>query len=465
MLHNQVTLRPGGKPFPSASSAGLLSLRCVKFNKMTYRSRLHVLSLAIVALATVVFFAACNKSEEKSADLTPKQPDGTPPTDSAPTTAVVPPSKVRRHLAQVAVVTAGAPSELVDDAWHEIADETRVSTDAHGEGVLKLSGCLDIYLFQASGLVKAPCPRSALKSRNILCALRGTSAIYNSCAEKVVIETASAEIELQGTWLSVTYLPERQASVIALFDGRAPVRPVLNSAERTLGEPSEVAAGQFWFSAPDGISQPVAGLAARQSHPLERFPAVIQELRLEPWIDRIRQRAKADKISFPELPSGPPDLVITALEITGDPVESAGGVELPVRVVVKNQGGSPAGIFKVSLEYAGSRGSLHAPFTVPGKQNASYPYTTEPLVAGGELIFEGRVRLPVVPQRRPSGGGIVGALEGLAAPALPAGRLKAIADSCAGDEIFTNFCRVQEKDERNNEKVIGLAPEGAGTAR
>lgn len=435
---------------------------------MTYRPRLNILSLGIVALGTVVFFSACSRSEEKPGDLTPKQPDSTPPADSAPKTAVVPPSKVRRHLARVAVVTAGAPSELVDDAWHEIAEETRVTTDAQGEGVLKLSGCLDIYLFQASGLVKAPCSRSALRSGNILCALRGTSAIYNSCAEKVVIETASAEIDLQGTWLSVTYLPERQASVIALFDGRAQVRPVLNSAERTLGEPSAVAAGQFWFSAPDGMSQPVTGLAARQSHPLERFPAVIQELKLEPWIDRIRQRAQADKISFPELPSGPPDLVITALEITGAPAESLGRVEVPVRVTVKNQGGGPAGIFKVSLEYIGASGVFRvAAFTVPGKQDAAHPYTTEPLVAGGELILDGRVRLPVTPQRRPPGGGIVGALERLAEPALPAGRLKAVVDSCSGDKILTNFCRVQESDERNNEKVIGLTPAsgGAGMAR
>jgi len=334
--------------------------------------------------------------------------------------------------------------------------------------VLELSGCLNIYLFQESGLVKAPCSRSALKGGNIFCFLRGFSGIYKRCAERVVLETPSAEIQLNGTWLSVTYLPERQASVIALFDGRAQVRPVLNSAERTLGEPSEVAAGQFWFSAPDGISQPVAGLAARQSHSLERFPAVIQELKLEPWIDRLRQRAQADKIPFPELPSGPPDLVITALEITGAPAESQGRLEVPVRVTVKNQGAGPAGIFKVSLEYIGASGaSVVAAFTVPGKQDATYPYTTDPLVAGGELIFEGKVRLPVAPQRRPSRGGIVGALEGLAAPVLPAGRLKAIVDSCAGDEIFTNFCRVQEKDERNNEKVIGLAPGsgGAGIAR
>lgn len=138
---------------------------------------------------------------------------------------------------------------------------------------------------------------------------------------------------------------------------------------------------------------------------------------------------------FPSPPSGP-DLVITAFEVTGvGGVDGDGNLRIPVRVVVGNQGGTAAAIFKVSVESTASNGTFLRPFTVPGQSSIWYPYTSGPLAAGAQVAFLGEVVLTF--------------WTGLHGETIT---LTAMADSCAADEFMPTYCRVDESDETNNDR-------------
>jgi len=133
-------------------------------------------------------------------------------------------------------------------------------------------------------------------------------------------------------------------------------------------------------------------------------------------------------------PTLPPDLVVTAVETGPATINPEGGVEVPIRVVVKNQGDAEADIFKVSTEYTGPSGTFLVPFTVPGQGDIWYPYSSAPLGPGSDVTFAGNVTFQ-------------SALQGQTIS------LKALADSCAGEEFVPDFCRVEESNEGNNESA------------
>lgn len=127
-----------------------------------------------------------------------------------------------------------------------------------------------------------------------------------------------------------------------------------------------------------------------------------------------------------------PDLVVPILNATGPAtINPQGEVEVPIQVTIRNQGGSPANIFKVSTEYTGPNGTFVVRFTVPGQGSIWYPYTRAPLATGSDIAFTGKVIFHPASQ-------------GLAIS------LRATADSCSGDEFMPGYCRVEEKDEGNN---------------
>jgi hypothetical protein len=128
-----------------------------------------------------------------------------------------------------------------------------------------------------------------------------------------------------------------------------------------------------------------------------------------------------------------PDLVVTSFQLAGPPVVANGAAEVPVRLVVKNQGNGAAPIFKVGVEYnrAGVGGPLAVAFDVPDQADNWRPATTAELAAGKSVTFNGRLKF------HPSAHRI-------------RVWLRASADSCAGDEFMPDFCRARESSERNN---------------
>ena len=130
----------------------------------------------------------------------------------------------------------------------------------------------------------------------------------------------------------------------------------------------------------------------------------------------------------------PPDLVITTLQTSGPATfVPDGGVEVPIRVIVRNQGGTAADTFKVATLYSIEDATNVIPFTVPGQDDRWYPFTDGPLAAGSEEAFDGVVTFFGMQGRVIS--------------------LWAEADSCAGDEVVFDYCRVEESDEDNNQST------------
>jgi hypothetical protein len=215
---------------------------------------------------------------------------------------VLPGAQVRRELAEVWAgpsLNGGGDLSLLDDGdWVALEADGWVVTDENGEGWIdfKVEGvdCLRIFVFHSSKLSKAPCPKSVYEGANVACHVEGTDAFHNTCASQVVIQTLSADIVPEGTWLSVTYLPDRSLTLVLILEGQTMIQPVLDLEARTLGAEVEVKAGQFLFTMPDDRLSQVGSLDPRQVHPLTELPTVLDDLGLRPWIYKIRSRAEQD---------------------------------------------------------------------------------------------------------------------------------------------------------------------------
>ncbi|HBY96353.1 MAG TPA: hypothetical protein DEP84_20830 [Chloroflexi bacterium] len=268
-------------------------------------------------------------------------------------------AQIRRNLSNV-YAGEGSPDSLPllsDDDWHELRDMSLITTDADGEGWLQINQCMLVYIFQNSGLVKAACPKSDLASGNVTCALEGTSAYNNDCSDKIVIQTLSAEVVLEGTWISITYLPEQQVTILSVFEGHATARPVRNAELRTMGEAIEIPTRHFWFSEPGITADPIAGLAAREPHPFDQLPLLIEKLHLESWVERLRVRAADDNVPFPDFatpaetpsptPTVPPTPTRTAtptprpvIRFWADPTSITAGERTTLRWQIENVRGA-----------------------------------------------------------------------------------------------------------------------------
>ena len=136
-----------------------------------------------------------------------------------------------------------------------------------------------------------------------------------------------------------------------------------------------------------------------------------------------------------------PDLVAWVAS-RGVPVERGGELVIPFSVTVQNRGSDPAPPFKVSVEYQIVSAGVStlpsngvAPFRVPGMANVWFPQTRVPLPSGAPpastVTFTGEVILD-----RAFSGSLV--------------RLRALADSTAGEEFADPAGRVRESNEGNN---------------
>ncbi|MDO8670161.1 MAG: hypothetical protein Q7O66_01865 [Dehalococcoidia bacterium] len=135
-------------------------------------------------------------------------------------------------------------------------------------------------------------------------------------------------------------------------------------------------------------------------------------------------------------PAGP-DLVVTSIQALSTAVRNRdSSVDVPIRIVIKNQGGVAAGVFKISTHY-GPNESVVA-FTVPRQNNLTYPFTSASLAPGASVTFDGNVHFTSNFNH--------GATT----------TLWAVADSCAGEvtTVPPPYCRVQESDEGNNKSVL-----------
>lgn len=156
---------------------------------------------------------------------------------------------------------------------------------------------------------------------------------------------------------------------------------------------------------------------------------------------------------IPLFPLGKPDLIVTALETTGEASVRGSNVILPVDVTVKNQGNGFADPFKVSVEYTtpGNSQSYVVAFTAEETSNVNpdtgfYPFTRNVLSPGQDVTFTGELTF------------IDTSLLGQQLS------LTAIADSTSGDEFIPSYGRVDESNEDNNSATLTVRPDSAGNS-
>jgi hypothetical protein len=238
----------------------------------------------------------------------------TPVPPTAPTEAVSPfdDSTVGCSIGAVQVAeTNAAPltalaacQDPVQFATH-VRSGGLVTTDPCGQAVLD-SRCGRIYVFQDSGLRFSHCDQQTAFSA-AGCLTDGTIAWNNTCPAGVAtIVSPNASIELHGTWVSATYLPDRQLTLFTVLEGQAVATP-LDATGAPSGVAQDIPRNTFWFTAPlDPAGQPVTvgGVAAQAVRPIEEIEPVIGELQLESWMAAVKTRAGTDGVKS-DLPAKP----------------------------------------------------------------------------------------------------------------------------------------------------------------
>lgn len=137
-----------------------------------------------------------------------------------------------------------------------------------------------------------------------------------------------------------------------------------------------------------------------------------------------------------------PDLIVTEVVPGTASFEEDGSVaNLPLKVTIKNVGGATDKDFKTSVDVivGGGQRFVRA-FTVPGQTDIWYPWKNG-LGAGEEATFSGNLYIGV-----PSGDVLYN----------QEAKIIATVDSCSGDEFMPDYCRVQESNEINNDKVVSV---------
>lgn len=362
--------------------------------------------------------------------------------------------QIQRRAAQVLIGPTDPLGELTTNDAQPFFDGDLVTTDLQGEAVL--SGDLEgeqcrIFVFFDTQLRKSACPESALASGNASC-LEAGSAVFQNCANHLVM-TPSGNAQLVGTWVQVFYLPEESVTAYVVADGRVQVQPVDQQGQT--GSWTTLQPGEFYYTTPDLSKPAVPGLPRRQAVAWDRLPALVQFYDLTDWIGRSVEQATRSGLPFrdPKSLNGAADLIVSAEianpQARGFPLDwynrlSSNYYKIPIVMRITNRGGEPTGEFKLSAEGGTAENWFLRPLAGEGQpQEGYYAYVNDGIPPGGELLMYGMIVI--------------------VDPALASQPLSFVisVDSCAGDEIFTDYCRVNEADEGNNQSdPIEVPPRG-----
>jgi hypothetical protein len=271
-----------------------------------------------IALAIGLIDASCGSGSPSPVPThgpTAQGGETSAPAATIPTHTLAPSADVVKILTDasagcaISQVSAGPPPVpiLTDCAspvgkWTPLPAGSIVTTNAGGCAWLS-TVCGRLYVFQGSRLQVATCPPPASGSA---CLNYGSVAWAESnCSNQVAIATPGGSIRLIGTWVSATYVEDRQLTIFTVFDGIGEVRAVVDQASGKIGDPAQVDSGNFWFTAPGDQPADVAGLRAREAHPFSDLPAIVHELHLETWFDAITEQARLDNVDVSSVPAMP----------------------------------------------------------------------------------------------------------------------------------------------------------------
>lgn len=188
--------------------------------------------------------------------------------------------------------------------WNSIPKNSLVTTSSCGEAWLD-TDCGYLYVFGGSSLQASTCDPTTTATGSACVEYGSIGWASSGCDQEVVIATASGSVRLTGTWISATYDRERGLTLFAVFDGAAVATAVVDPERQIVAEPTELAAGTFWFTTPGVDAADVAGLPARRAIPFDELPALVRELHLETAFASILHQASADGIAVADVPHVP----------------------------------------------------------------------------------------------------------------------------------------------------------------
>jgi hypothetical protein len=350
---------------------------------------------------------------------------------------------LQRQADQVFFGSAEPLQPVTGDAPQPFPNGFLVNTDQSGQALLQ--GMIDgeqchIFLFFTTRLQKKACPQSSFTSGNASCVEEG-STVFENCRNHL-ITTPSGAAQLLGTWASVTYMADSQASVYVVLKGSIEVQPVRRIRGYQMASSTTVNAGEFYYTAPDNVMAQDPDLPGRKAHPVDRLPSLLQIYpAMNQYLQVIYDTSKKSNLNFPDpnLLTGPADLVtqIFPYRYTRNSIlqlpnlAGAQFVYLPLRIVVTNRGGADTGAFKIAVQgRTANSGTFSRPFFLNGDPQTYY-VNVENLPPGGQEEFNGFVAF-------------------LGEEPNTTAWVTAEADSCSGDELMPDYCRVQEYDEKNN---------------
>lgn len=323
---------------------------------------------------------------------------------------------LRAKSAKVSWTPANQSARTVSVGEHvSVGVGDSIDVDASGLAVLEFPDLLAVEIYRDSTLrVRETSSQGSSLLIDLYLTLGSIFASTEPNARsRLRVATGSATVESLTTEFLVLVDPGTQATTVAVDDGQVQVSGA--------GQTVTVQANHYTVVSPGQPPSPPESLSSGT---------------FVEWLETLRGG---------EVPSIPgtsgsattelPDLVVVVLQTTGAPTVNANGdVEVPLRVVVRNQGNAAAVIFKVPIVCTIDSKEVEVAFTVPGQGDGRYPYTDAPLAAGAKVDLVGKVVCP-------------SSLRGQKVS------LKAVADGCADDELVPAYCRVLESDEDNNEST------------
>lgn len=350
---------------------------------------------------------------------------------------------LQRQTAQVFLGTAEPLDAVNNDNPQPFPDGFLVNTDQSGQALLQ--GFIEgeqckIFLFSTTKLQKKACPQSSFTGGNASCIEEG-SAVFENCRNHL-ITTPSGAAQLLGTWASVTYLAQNQATVYVVLKGSVQIQPVTRMRDYQMASGTLVNAGEFYYTAPDGVMAQNPDLPGRRTYSIDRLPSLLQIYpALNQYLQPISNTSKKSDLNFPDpnLLTGPADLVtrVSSYRYNSRSIlelqNQLGGqtTYLPLQITVTNRGGSDSGAFKIAVQgRTENSGDFSRAFLLNGNPN-SYYINVDNLPPGGQAVFSGFVAFY---DQEPN----------------TTAWVTAEADSCSGDEFMPKNCRVQEYDESNN---------------
>ena len=206
------------------------------------------------------------------------------------------------------VAKAGSPASnpptLTNDNWKDLSAGDAVWTDTNGEAELRLVGCDgSVWVFDNSVLSVWTCTKKAETDKESWCIEEGSAGFNISCAGRFdVVDTPSARVNIKATAFSVSFLPDRQLTLVTVLRGVVDVTPVKNLDALDFDEPVSVKQGYFLYTMPGEESPEIARVEARMAQPLYKLPLLVYELGIRDWFDDITRWGDMEQLLDPTWP-------------------------------------------------------------------------------------------------------------------------------------------------------------------